>query len=69
MMLCFGCVATTTIGLVMIVSIVATVATGEAIQRESSENVNAWVDGFMGSTSRLVAEAIGPKIMVSVLLI
>ena len=53
----------------MIVSIVATVATGEAIQRESSENVNAWVDGFMGSTSRLVAEAIGPKIMVSVLLI
>jgi hypothetical protein len=64
MLLSFGTTAASTILLVMCVAIVATVLTGEAIKKESTENMDAWVDEFMGSTSRMVAEAISPKIMV-----
>ena len=67
MMLSFGSIGVLTIVLVMIVGILASYLTGEAIKTESSRNVDAWVDGFMGSTCRLVAEALGPKIMVSFL--
>lgn len=66
MMLSFGAVAGLSIVLVVVVSVVSTIVTGEMIQRESSENVEAWVLGFMGSTTRLVVGAVGPKIMVSV---
>lgn len=65
MMLSFGSIGALTIVLVMVVGIMASHFTGEAIKKESSGNVDAWVSGFMGSTSRLVAEALGPKIMVS----
>ena len=64
-MLTFGSVGVCTVGLVMIVGILASVFTGRAIQRESGRNVEGWVNEFMGSTSRLVAEALSPKIMVS----
>jgi hypothetical protein len=65
MMLSFGTVSSLCILLVMIISIIATIGTGTAIKRESSDNVHAWVENFMGSTSRFVAEALSPKLIVS----
>jgi hypothetical protein len=67
MMLSFGSVGVITIVLVMIVSASAARRTGVTIRGESGENVEVWVEGFMGSTARLVAEALSPKIMVSAL--
>ena len=65
MLLTFGTVTSLTILLVMIVSIIAAVATGNAIKDEANVNVEEWVDGYTVTTSRLVAEALSPKIMVS----
>jgi len=67
MLLTFGTVTSLTILLVMIVSIIAAVATGDAIKDQANVNVEEWVDGYTVSTSRLVAEALSPKIMVSAL--
>ena len=67
MLLTFGTVTSLTILLVMIVSIIAAVATGDAIKDQANVNVEEWVDEYTVSTSRLVAEALSPKIMVSAL--
>ena len=66
MLLTFGCVSSMTILLVMVVSIIASIATGNAVKEESNANIERWVDGFTGRMSRYVAEALSPKIMVSV---
>lgn len=65
MMLTFGSVSTLTILLVMIVSIVATVMTGNYVKSEATPDVEEWVDEFMSSTTRYVAQTLSPKIMVS----
>mmetsp|Transcript_18225 Transcript_18225/g.39386 ORF Transcript_18225/g.39386 Transcript_18225/m.39386 type:complete len:1769 (-) Transcript_18225:63-5369(-) len=63
MLLTFGSVSTLTILLVMIVSIIASIATGKSIKDESNANIEQWVDVVLSSTSRHVAVALSPKIM------
>ena len=68
MLLTFGSVSSLTILLVMIVSIIASITTGNAIKEKSNVNVEEWVDDFTTTTFRFVAEALSPKIMVSALI-
>jgi len=65
MMLTFGSVSSLTILLVVMVSIAASNWTGDAIKEESNDNVEEWVGEFTSTTSRFVAEAIAPKIMLT----
>ena len=48
MLLTFGTVSSLTILLVMIVSIIASIATGNVIKEETNTNVEQWIDGFAG---------------------
>jgi len=59
----FGTVSSLSILLVMIVSIIAAVYTGNDIKEEANVSVEEWVDSFTITTSRLVAEAVSPLIM------
>lgn len=68
MLLTFGSVSSLTILLVMIVAIVASVSTGNAVKEKATPRVDEWVQEFVSSTSRYVAQALSPKIMVSPLL-
>ena len=67
MLLTFGSVSSLTILLVMAVSIIASITTGDAIKKESNTIVEQWVDKFTITTSQLIAEALSPKITVSAL--
>ena len=63
LLLTFGTVSSLTILLVMIVSIVASIATANAIKEKSSDVLEGWVEGIMGTTARSAAEALSPSII------
>ena len=65
MLLTFGSVSSLTIILVMIVAIIASLSTGNAVKDKATVSVEEWVEEFASSTSKYVAQALSPKIMVS----
>eukprot|EP00581_Thalassiosira_minuscula_P018246 CAMPEP_0183718454 /NCGR_PEP_ID=MMETSP0737-20130205/11702_1 /TAXON_ID=385413 /ORGANISM="Thalassiosira miniscula, Strain CCMP1093" /LENGTH=301 /DNA_ID=CAMNT_0025948013 /DNA_START=220 /DNA_END=1122 /DNA_ORIENTATION=+ len=63
MLLTFGSVSSLTIVIVMLVSIIASITTGNAIKEKSNVNMGNWVEEITISTSQFVSEALSPKIM------
>lgn len=65
MLLTFGSISSVTILLVVLVSVAALFTTGNVIKKKSNDNFKDWVDELTAGSSRFVAEAISPKLVVS----
>ncbi|KAL7547634.1 hypothetical protein ACHAWF_010919 [Thalassiosira exigua] len=63
MFLSFGCVSFVTIALVVVVTVAASIATGDAILDESDDHIEMWMEDVVRITPRYVSEAVSPKIM------